>query len=865
MVAYVLQIRCRHAPGGLYYTHIAADSMETEMNATRFRTGSILFFLLISLAPAGAAETPASPSAASAVSIPADEQTGIAAAEAAFSKRRTVVPRDLYRLAHEAFTAGRIDEARLYALRIFFDGFRSNNLLDLLGGIELKAGQPLLAGEWLRKSLCLNLEDSTARKLLARLPQAPRAIPVDPSALQDHFTQITSRLPQLLARLKTPKLHYDSVLDEIVRGQFYKALALAEEYEKRHPGVDGTALTSLCALYLGRTKDATQLYEQGLAKAPYHPLLLFIKAMICDTNPETSAPSRPRALYDLDRWKEAEKSADQLTQAFSKSAEGLLVRARIALDRMQPRNAQVFLDRAAQRDPDHPMLDLLRLDLALMTGEPEKGGDILKRAFRRGYNLPSVNLKAGLLAAANARPDEAKAIMDDAGNSLPFLDRDAWPLYVQLSIINNRAQDARRALDLWAAHLPRRSLACYMEALHCFKISDVDKGLEWLKKGFDMNPDHVTVLNALTAIPALSRDPVLAQQIMTRLATAEQAAQQNPALPQPELPDTLDSKPTPLPPDPTQENISSGDTASEQPPATVPQAAPPAAAPKVASAAVQPAVAALPDFPMTGPSATSARFSLKSAAGTAASLPGIMLQTLDMTMNRLEPRLGALDKPLEVRLVPISAMGSTVARFFPDRNILVISALYTDLGAVRSWIASEYPDAGEENTMILSQALPGFELSRELARALMYRKTPKAFSPENHATWLQAGISEILGGSDDVTKFLLQTVQARIASDEAQLVPLERVDELLADPAASIAARDTVRAQAYLMAAFLVKKRPDFTQGINAALSLFEKLGTGTSLDTAILEVFQMQRAQFDSGWKESAFWSLRQGVPYEW
>lgn len=794
------------------------------------------------------------------------QSEGIAAAEAAFLKKQTVVPRDLYKLAHEAFTAGKADEARLYALRIFFDGFRSSNLLDLLGGIELKAGQPLLAGEWLRKSLCLNQDDPTARKLLARLPPAPRAIPVDPAALQEHFSQITSRLPQLLTRLKSQKLHYDSVLDEIARGQFYKALALAEEYEKRYPGVDGTALTSLCALYLGRTRDAAQLYEQGLAKAPCHPLLLFIKAMVTDAHAETSATSRPRALYDLDRWKEAEKAADQLTQAFSRSAEGLLVRARIALDRMQPRNAQVFLDRAAQRDPDHPMLDLLRLDLALMAGEPEKGGDILKRAFRRGYNLPSVNLKAGLLAAANARPDEVKTIMDDAANSLPFLDRDAWFLYVQLAIITNRVKDARRALDLWATRLPRRSLACYMEALYSFKVSDVDKGLEWLKKGFAMNPDHVTVLNALTAIPALSRDPVLAQQIMTRLSAAEQAAQENPALPQSDLPEVDDGKPTPLPPDPTREESPGVETGSDQASAAPPSAsAAPVPAPTAAPATPQPVSPVMPEFPMTGPSASSTRFSIKSAAGTAPSLPGIMMQTLEMAMNRLESRLGALKAPLAVHLIPVSAMGSSVARFFPEKNILVISALYTDLGAVRSWIATEYPTADEESSMILSQALPGFELTRELSRALLYAKAPKAFESENHAVWLQAGISEILGGSDDVTKFLLQTVQARIASDEAQLAQLDKVDGLLNDASASIAARDTARAQAYLTTAFLVKKKPDFTQGIAAALALLEKLGNGVSLTTALQEVFQMSRDQFETGWKESAFWSLRQGVPYEW
>ncbi|HNW34890.1 MAG TPA: hypothetical protein PKM25_08165 [Candidatus Ozemobacteraceae bacterium] len=523
---------------------------------------------------------------------------------------------------------------------------------------------------------------------------------------------------------------------------------------------------------------------------------------------------------------------------------------------------------------------MLRLDLALMTGEPEKGGDILKRAFRRGYNLPSVNLKAGLLAAANARPDEAKTIMDDAGNSLPFLDRDAWSLYVQLAVIMNRPAEARRALDLWATRLPRRSLACYMEALYWFKISDVEKGIDWLRKGFTMNPDHVTVLNALAAIPSLSRDPALAQQIMAQLTKAEQAAQENPALPQPDVPDPLDNKPTPLPPDPTKENSAGAANADSQPtphePPPAGEAAVPTPANPVQTAPIQASAAvtvvasgttgyAVPSFPMTGPSASSARFSLKSAAGTVDSLPGVMMQTLDTTLSRLETHLGGLKEPLNVQLVPVSAMGSAIARYYPDPDILVVSALYTDLGAVRGWIASEYPDAGEESMMILSQALPGHELARELSRALLHRRAPHAFLPENQAIWLQAGIAEILGGSDDVTKFLLQSAQARIASDEARLVTLENVDGILTDSSASIAARDTARAQAYLMAAFLVKKKPDFAKGISSAIKLLELLGAGKKLDAAIPEVFQIQRAQFDSGWKESSFWSLRQGVPYEW
>ncbi|EKD81215.1 MAG: hypothetical protein ACD_39C01906G0002, partial [uncultured bacterium] len=51
----------------------------------------------------------------------------------AFDKPNLHTAKELYRMAREAMASGYLDEARLFALRLFFDGNRSQNLLNLLG------------------------------------------------------------------------------------------------------------------------------------------------------------------------------------------------------------------------------------------------------------------------------------------------------------------------------------------------------------------------------------------------------------------------------------------------------------------------------------------------------------------------------------------------------------------------------------------------------------------------------------------------------------------------------------------------------------------------------------------------------------
>ncbi|RCK78104.1 MAG: hypothetical protein OZSIB_1753 [Candidatus Ozemobacter sibiricus] len=740
-------------------------------------------------------------------------------------------PNDLYKWAREAFQAGQLDDARLYALRIYFDGVRTTNLLDLLGAIEAKAGYPLLAGEWLRKSLCLNPQGAFARKLLAQLPPKPRPIPVAPDQVQDHFNQISSRLPQLLARLNTPKLHFDSVLNDLARGQFYKALALAEEYEKRYPGVDGTALTALCAVYLGRGKDAQTLLEAGLKKNPRHALLLFAKAMFADPHPETSATSRPQALYDLDRWAEARTAAAQHLQLFPRSIEGYLVLARLALDLNQPEEAKTHLEAAARIDPGHPVLNRLLADAYLSTGQFAKASEVLQKAFPQGYNLPSISLKAGLIAIAHGHLAEASTIMDDARNSLPFTDADAWPMFVQLALYLDDPEDARRGLDLWSKRFPRNSLACYLEGFYWFKVGQPRKALDFIRQGFAKNPDRLSTLKLLAMLSALDQDPPLAEAIRARL-------EGKPA------PAVLPSRPEPHPP-------------TRRPPS-----APATAAPQSAAA---PAVPAAPPPPPPGTVIPAGKFTINAAQGMDLSYVDALKQSLDSTLARLEPLLGELKEPLEVHLITAAGLGSRVVMYDPAQETLTVTALFFDPSTIKALLEGEKPNFTEDEATQVSQWLPFHSLARELSLALMRRTIPGARETAAATAWMQRGLGELLGGSDDVLRDLLVSAQNRIASDEAKLVTADELNRILTDPSPAPGKLEAARAQAYLMVAFLVKKAGDKDTGLQKFVKLMQAVCAGKDLDGALKEQFGLTKGQFESAWKEAAYWSLRQGLPYEW
>ena len=94
-------------------------------------------------------------------------------AKEAYNKPNYLEPKELLERAKQCLADGKFDDARLYALRLYFDGNRNVNLINMLGLIEIQDGRPLLGAEWLRKASALGLNNKTAQRYLPRLPQKP--------------------------------------------------------------------------------------------------------------------------------------------------------------------------------------------------------------------------------------------------------------------------------------------------------------------------------------------------------------------------------------------------------------------------------------------------------------------------------------------------------------------------------------------------------------------------------------------------------------------------------------------------------------------------------------------------------------------
>lgn len=739
--------------------------------------------------------------------------------QAAFDQPGRYSPRDLYRWAHEAFQANDLDGARLLALRVFFDGHRSVNLLNLLGTIEIKAGRPLLATEWLLKALCLDFTNSTARNILARLPGRPIPMPVDPLRFHEHFTAVSRRLPKMLDQLSSPRIHADTIQKEIQRGMFYMGLALAEEYEKKYPGVDGPALTALCAWYLGRNQDTRTLVDNNLGKSPHHHLLLFVKAMLDDTHPETSAPSRLRALYDLDRWQEALDGSKKYTSLFPKSSEGFQLRARIALDLMRTKEAAEALEAAKKCDPGNPEVDLLATELAFLEDDVVGAEQALRRALRRGYHLPSVNLAAGLIAAANQRLAEATTIFQEAAHSLPFSDRSAWPFYIQLALRLDKMREAATALDLWRKRGSIGSEYSYMLGINCFRTNDIKNAIGWINRGFSQNSNRLAILKELLSFPEIHHDQVLVQNIKNKLASAG-------------IKD--DSGPAPV---------------LVSPPPGGGRPTPPAAAPATAPGA--PSADGLFEITLSVEGGPELRQ---------------QLETLLAQINAdLEPLLGRMTSPVFVNFVPSAGMGNTIAMFDTNSVGLVITQLVFETDLLRVINQAEKPWMSDEEIEQLIGAQARHQIARELAQLMILRHLSDPMAALRTSNWVIQGLAETLAGSPEVLSARLKGVQKAIEEKKIELGSLSTINQTFSDGYSAPDILDAAYAQAYLMTSFLMKREGTVGEGVQRVLELLKLTSEGTAFDQALQKVFKLSLADFESGWKQAAFWSLRQGTPYSW
>ncbi len=761
----------------------------------------------------------ASLSAQSAGSISASPQE-------AFDKPNLLTAKELYRLARETMASGQLDAARLYALRLYFDGNRSQNLLNLLGVIELQAGRPLLAAEWLRKASALSLVNKVAQRYLSRLPARPRPIPVDQTKLADHFGEISEALPKLLERLANPKLHFDSVMKAIERGQIYLALALSEEYEKKYPGPEGSSLTALCAWYLGRNRDALNLVEQGLTKAPHNPILLFVKAMINDPHPGTSAGNYFRALYDVDQWNKALSLVDQFSKANPNSPDAYITQARILLELHKIKEAGQALQEAGVRDPGNPEIELLWVGYLLQREESDKASKRLARAFRRGYNMPSVSLAAGLFALQGGRANELNVILNDAAASRPFTDPEAYPTYISLLLLSDRMPEARNALDEWRARSSERSMICYLESYYCFKTGDNIKALEWLRKGFQQNPNRLDMLKFLAGFPALGDDLALFAEINNRLASA--AVPGFTAMPVPEVTNT----PSPLP-----------------------QSNPMAVQPVGVQAASGGSMSVSGD----------GMFQITLGPGLDPSGRTMIASELAKMYERIASRIGTLSVPIFVNFLSAEGLGPTIALYEPQNTALTVTSAYYDSEMIRNIILANFDALSDEELGTLIEEYPGHLLAGELTRLIIQILIPEAKTNKDKTAWMQIGLAEILAGSSTAQRYRMLVAQKSLESKVAKLASANMVNSIFAEGYTSPAVFETATAQAYLMTAFLVKKSGNLEKGCRDMMKLIELVSKGSEFGKALNEVFKISEADFEKSWTDAAYWALKQGAPYEW
>ncbi|HPW57176.1 MAG TPA: hypothetical protein PLK58_00940 [Candidatus Rifleibacterium sp.] len=761
------------------------------------------------------------------VSLSAQSAGSISASpQEAFDKPNLLTAKELYRLARETMASGQLDAARLYALRLYFDGNRSQNLLNLLGVIELQAGRPLLAAEWLRKASSLSLVNKVAQRYLSRLPARPRPIPVDQTKLADHFGEISEALPKLLERLANPKLHFDSVMKAIERGQIYLALALSEEYEKKYPGPEGSSLTALCAWYLGRNRDALNLVEQGLTKAPHNPILLFVKAMINDPHPGTSAGNYFRALYDVDQWNKALSLVDQYSKANPNSPDAYIAQARIMLELHKIKEAGQALQEAGVRDPGNPEIELLWVGYLLQREESDKASKRLARAFRRGYNMPSVSLAAGLFALQGGRANELNVILNDAAASRPFTDPEAYPTYISLLLLSDRMPEARNALDEWRARSSERSMICYLESYYCFKTGDNIKALEWLRKGFQQNPNRLDMLKFLAGFPALGDDLALFAEINNRLASA--AVPGFTAMPVPEVTNT----PSPLP-----------------------QSNPMAVQPVGVQAASG------GSMPVSG----DGMFQITLGPGLDPSGRTMIASELAKMYERIASRIGTLSVPIFVNFLSAEGLGPTIALYEPQNTALTVTSAYYDSEMIRNIILANFDALSDEELGTLIEEYPGHLLAGELTRLIIQILIPEAKTNKDKTAWMQIGLAEILAGSSTAQRYRMLVAQKSLESKVAKLASANMVNSIFAEGYTSPAVFETATAQAYLMTAFLVKKSGNLEKGCRDMMKLIELVSKGSEFGKVLNEVFKISEADFEKSWTDAAYWALKQGAPYEW
>jgi len=165
----------------------------------------------------------------------------------------------------------------------------------------------------------------------------------------------------------------------------------------------------------------------------------------------------------------------------------------------------------------------------------------------------------------------------------------------------------------------------------------------------------------------------------------------------------------------------------------------------------------------------------------------------------------------------------------------------------------------------LIEEFPGHVLAGELTRLIIQILIPEAKASKNRTAWVQIGLAEILGASKISQRYRMLVAQKSTQAGIAKMTSADMLNSIFAEGYTSPAVFETATAQAYLMAAFLVKRSGSIDKGCRDLMKLIELISNGSELDPALQQVYKISEAEFESSWKEAAFWALKQGTPYEW
>jgi hypothetical protein len=233
--------------------------------------------------------------------------------------------------------------------------------------------------------------------------------------------------------------------------------------------------------------------------------------------------------------------------------------------------------------------------------------------------------------------------------------------------------------------------------------------------------------------------------------------------------------------------------------------------------------------------------------------------------ERIASRIGTLTVPIFINFISAEGLGPTIALYEPANTVVTVTTIYYDADMIRNIILANFDELGDDEMGPLIEELPGHLLAGELTRLIIQILIPEAKTNRTATAWMQHGMAEVLAASPISQRYRLLIAQKSIESGLAKLVSGNMLNSIFSEGYTSPSVFETATAQSYLMTCFLIKRTGSLERGCRDMMSLIEKVSKGTAFADALKQIFKISEADFEQSWKESAYWALKQGTPYEW